>query len=149
MGASKDLFIELREQEFYRTASKKEVELNAVEYCTQVRNDGEESLEEKFAIAKRMLDWLTAFEKECRNHITFDNKLEILGLEFTKSNTGDRLHYEDDDIYKSLAKELKEREDLLKMSAKMQAPIFDEEGVEVPKVGIKTHSKSIIKINYK
>ena len=52
-------------------------------------------------------------------------------------NSGNRLQYEDDPIYRELKQKLKDREELLKVAHKQAGTIiFDENGIEVPVVSI-------------
>ena len=43
---------------------------------------------------------------------------------------------------------LKVREDLLKMANRTSSPIFDGDGVEIPKVGIKTYGSVVPNISF-
>jgi hypothetical protein len=74
-------------------------------------------------------------------------KQNFLGMEFTPVNGGKILSYDEDPIYADIKKELKEREELLKVAFKSDKEIYDEAGVEVTKVGY-TERKSSITVKY-
>lgn len=71
---------------------------------------------------------------------------KVLSCKIELTNTGEGLDYESDEIYADLKKQLKEREELLKTAYKSSATLVDQDGVEVPKVPVKTHSSQTPKI---
>ena len=68
-----------------------------------------------------------------------------LGVEFSMGSTGDRINYDLDPIYLELKNKLKAREVLLKVAKNAQENIFDGEGIEVPRLPLKTASREILK----
>ena len=70
------------------------------------------------------------------------------GASIELSFSGDRLDYAQDTIYQELHKALKERENDLKTAFKSDHTIVDCNGEVIPKVGIKTHGKQVIKVSY-
>jgi predicted ABC-type ATPase len=67
------------------------------------------------------------------------------GVEFNPVQGGFSINYEDDIVYQEFKKQLKEREELLKIAQK--STIFDAYGNEVPKVST-TPRKSSITIKF-
>ena len=74
--------------------------------------------------------------------------LNIYGCKIELSQSGDRYDYEKDQEYKTLKDKLKAREIEVKKASISSGTYFDEDGVQVNKVPIKTHGKQIIKIIY-
>jgi len=93
---------------------------------------------------------------ECKesalNELEFqDNgKFQIGNCTLETMNSGDKLDYEKDPIFKQINQELHERQKLLKMSKRTKAIIVDEiTGEEVPKVPVKTPGKITAKLTFK
>jgi len=59
---------------------------------------------------------------------------------------GKILDYDSDHVYKELKDKLAERKKLLDTSFQMTDPIFDGEGVEVPKVKVKSYRKESLNV---
>jgi hypothetical protein len=57
------------------------------------------------------------------------------------------INYADDPIYAEMQSQLKEREELLKTVLKVENPVYDSEGIEIPKVST-TNRKSSLSITY-
>lgn len=74
------------------------------------------------------------------------NPIEVYGSKIELGSTGDRLDYNQDPIYAMMQKELTQRADLLKLAHKSDNVIIDHDGVEVPKVGLKSASKEILRV---
>lgn len=125
--------------------SKKELKLKAKEAVTSLLDAGDTDLTRSASNIARLKEVVTELDKQLRPHL---EAAEAYGVKITMKNTGDRLDYEQDDVYKSLKTQLKEREDILKMAYKTSSPIYDEEGVEIPKVGIKTHGSLVPNISF-
>ena len=64
------------------------------------------------------------------------------------SYSGDRLDYSQDSVWNEYHSLEKQRENVLKTAFKSEFTMVDDNGEVVPKVGIKTHGKQIIKISY-
>ena len=56
------------------------------------------------------------------------------------------LDYEKDPIYADLAYRLKERKQVLDMAFKMKDSVYDNEGIEVPKVPVKDYRKDSLNV---
>jgi len=87
---------------------------------------------------------ITEAEKEAK--LTWEQNKDSFP-ECTYTNGGFLLDYAKDPIYKEIQDKLKERKELLDMAFKMKDVIYDSEGVEVPKVKIKSYRKDSINVN--
>ena len=63
-------------------------------------------------------------------------------MEFTRKDGAKKLNYSEDLLYSNLQEQLKAREELLKVAQK--STIYDDEGVEVPKVSISYNKDSLM-----
>ena len=130
--------------------SKKEIEIVATEKAKNLINEGELNEFQALASVTRLETFCSAFKKELRNTMPEipEKEYKAYGVSFSTMNTGDRLDYESDEVYKELNDKLKARQELLKLAYKSKDSIFDSEGVEVPKVGIKTFGSEVIKLKF-
>lgn len=129
--------------------TKKEIEEKGYLSACNLMHEGEINEYQALASAERLKTYTDAFCKEIRKKITLkDKNYKAFGVEFSLSNTGDRMDWAQDDVYASLTKQLKEREELLKMALKSSKPIYDSDGVEIPKVGVKTYGSEVIKLKF-
>jgi len=156
MGASSREFLLMRMEEeegrlYVPTLPKKEIIEKAKADVEAIVNGGEVTIEDAIMDSVRIEEYIKVFTKELKKHLSeetlgksFDNK----GGNISFRGTGDRLDYEQDEVYSSLKEQLKEREELLKTAYKSKGMIFDAEGVEVPKVGIKTVSQQTVVIKF-
>ena len=99
-------------------------------------------LEKLFKEAKVKIDELARDEAEkyTAKTFTFGN------VEFTRKDGAKKLNYSEDLLYSNLQAQLKAREELLKVSQK--STIYDDEGVEVPKVSI-SYNKDSLMVKFK
>ena len=156
MGASAREFLLMREDEvngelYVPSLRKKEIKERAEIDVELLLDRGELDIANSFMDATRMNEYLTVFTKELKKHITeeeYGKDYEVKGAKISFRNSGDRLDYNEDEVYKSLGEKLKERELILKTASKSKDMIFDSEGVEVPKVGIKTFGNESVVITY-
>jgi hypothetical protein len=95
-------------------------------------------LEKLFKEAKVKIDELARDEAEkyTAKTFTFGN------VEFTRKDGAKKLNYSEDLLYSNLQAKLKAREELLKVAQK--STIYDDEGVEVPKVSISYNKDSLV-----
>jgi hypothetical protein len=95
-------------------------------------------LEKLFKEAKVKIDELARDEAEkyTAKTFTFGN------VEFTRKDGAKKLNYSEDLLYSNLQAQLKAREELLKVAQK--STIYDDEGVEVPKVSISYNKDSLM-----
>jgi hypothetical protein len=99
-------------------------------------------LEKLFKEAKVKIDELARDEAEkyTAKTFTFGN------VEFTRKDGAKKLNYSEDLLYSNLQTQLKAREELLKVAQK--STIYDDEGVEVPKVSI-SYNKDSLMVEFK
>jgi hypothetical protein len=154
MGANSNEFLLMRMEEesgqmYVPSIPKKEIVSKAKADVKSMVDSGEVDIAEAVIDATRLSEYLKVFVSELRNHVgeKYD-KYECKGVKLSFKGTGDRLDYDQDEVYNKLKERLKEREELLKLAYKSKEMIFDSEGVEVPKVEVKTPSKQTLNINF-
>ena len=146
---SKDLFLQMREAEIMTDnflPTKKEIKLNAEKFASDLIDAGEINLTETFAQALRLNEALTVITAKLKEAMPEEN-FEGFGLKGTFKSGGDTINYKDDEYWSNLKKQLTQREALLKLALNSDTMIFDEDGVDVPKVST-TPRKSSLTINY-
>jgi hypothetical protein len=154
MGANSNEFLMMRMEEesgqmYVPTITKKEIVVKAKDDVKTMVDSGEVDIAEAVIDATRLSEYLKVFVSELRNYVDDKyDKYECKGVKLTFKGTGDRLDYECDEVYSELKERLKEREELLKLAYKSKNMIFDSEGVEVPRVGLKSASKQTLNINF-
>ena len=156
MGAASREFLLMREEEttgqmYVPALPKKEIKEKAKEDVAKIVEGGEVELANALVDSARISEYLSTFVSELKPHITedeFGKEYDLKGAKISFRGTGDRLDYDQDEVYSNLKQALKEREALLKLAYKSKEMLFDSEGVEVPKVGIKTVSKQTVVITY-
>lgn len=154
MGANSNEFLMMRMEEesgqmYVPTITKKEIVVKAKDDVKTMVDSGEVDIAEAVIDATRLSEYLKVFVSELRNHVDDKyDKYECKGVKLTFKGTGDRLDYECDEVYTELKERLKEREELLKLAYKSKNMIFDSEGVEVSRVGLKSASKQTLNINF-
>lgn len=79
----------------------------------------------------------------------FGKSFSKAGVEFSIRNGSQTLDYEADEVYKERKESLKAREEMLKMAFKSKETFFDGEGVEVPKVPVKSFTKDSLVVKFK
>lgn len=151
MKRSKDTFLELQQFEAMQYSpdfTKKKAVEQGKKAANEVLDSGNTDPKKVLSNIVRLKEFFNSFESELRSNISITEETTENGVKFTLMNTGDRLDYEQDQVYKQLSDKLKERGELLKLAYKSKDTIFDNEGIEVPKVGIKTHGKETIKLSF-
>lgn len=146
---SKDLFQLMREQEIQTSnflPNKKEIQFSAQTFIKDLLDAGETDKFELLAQAKRMGEALDVINIELLKVIPQEN-FEAFGLKGTFRSGGETINYKDCEIWNDINRELKEREELLKLALKSQNEIYDAAGVQVPKVSI-TPRKSSLAISF-
>jgi len=97
-------------------------------------------LEDAFKRAKAVIEEYANNEADKYNEKSFT----INGFNITKKDGSQRLQYNEDDICLKLSEQLKERQELVKLATKSSKPVYDSDGVEVPKVSVKFDKSSLI-----
>ena len=154
MGASGNEFMLMRMEEesgqmYVPSMPKKEIVSKAKDDVKAMVDSGEVDIAEAVVDATRLSEYIKVFVSELRNHVGDEyDKYECKGVKLSFKGTGDRLDYEQDEVYADIKERLKAREELLKLAYKSKDMLFDSEGVEVPKVGVKSASKQTLNINF-
>lgn len=146
---SKDLFMLMREQEIQTSnflPNKREIQFSSKKFITDLLESGEVNKYELLAQAKRMVEALDVINVELMKVIPQEN-FEEFGLKGTFRSGGDTINYKECEIWSDIQKELKEREELLKLALKSDKEIYDESGILVPKVST-TPRKSSLSISF-
>lgn len=97
-------------------------------------------LEDAFKKAKAVIEEHAYNEADKYN----DKSFTINGFTITKKEGSQRLQYNEDELCLKLSEQLKERQELVKLATKSKSPIYDNEGVEVPRVSVKFDKSSLI-----
>lgn len=146
MGASKNLFMQLAEKEIQTNsflASKKEIEKGAIEFANNLLEAGEVDKIEALAQLARISTMVNSTLEVVKKSFKDAEKVEAFGITVQTVNGGSLPQYEEDEVYSDLKKKLKEREELLKTALKIDQTLYDDEGVEVPKVSSKPKADSV------
>ncbi len=146
---SKDLFSLMRQQEIETQnflPNRLEIQLSAKTFIKEVLDAGEIDKIELLAQAKRMGEALDVINAELLKVLPQEN-FEAFGLKGTFRSGGETINYKDCEVWSDINRELKEREDLLKLALKSHNEIYDAAGVQVPKVST-TPRKSSLAISF-
>jgi hypothetical protein len=146
---SKDLFLQMREQEIATTnflPTKKELIKSSKDFAKNLLDEGNINIKETYAQALRLKESLTAIEAVLKSALGEEN-FEEFGLSGNFRNGGDTTNFKDDVKWLEIKASLTHRESLLKTALKSDILIYDEEGIEVSKVS-KTPRKSSLAISF-
>jgi adenylosuccinate synthase len=146
---SKDLFSLMRQQEIETQnflPNRLEIQLSAKTFIKEVLDAGEIDKIELLAQAKRMGEALDVINAELIKVLPQEN-FEGYGLKGTFRSGGETINFKDCEVWNDINRELKEREELLKLALKSQNEIYDAAGVQVPKVST-TPRKSSLAISF-
>ena len=149
MGANSNLFLMLQEQSVETNnflPSKKEIQLSAKSFVSNLLDAGQTDKMELYAQAVRINEALQIVTDELKNSIPQEN-FEAFGIKGTYRSGGETLNYKEDLVYSELETKLKERAELIKVATKSKDTIYDSEGVEVTKVS-STQRKSSLAISF-
>ena len=147
MGASKNLLMLMQEKELSNAfPTKKEIQLNAKKFVSEILESGNVDKTELFTQAVRINESLAIVTESLKKEMPLEN-FEAFGIKGTYRNGGETLNYKEDPVYAEIQEWLKEREELLKVAYKSNNEIYDEGGVLVPKVS-SSPIKSSLTINY-
>ncbi len=143
---SKQLFELMREQESFPIHfGKKDYISRGKEIVNEVLQNGEIDKIEFWTKVAKIKESINAMDSQLREQITLTEKTTLNGVEFNPVQGGVSINYEEDEVYREFKKQLKEREELLKLAQRMEVP--DMYGNIVPKVST-TPRKSSITIKF-
>jgi hypothetical protein len=126
--------------------NKKEIQFSSKKFITDILEEGNVNKYELLSQAKRMSEALEVINEELLKVLPQEN-FEEFGLKGTFRNGGETINYKECEIWSDIEKDLKEREELLKLALKSDKEIYDESGVLVPKVST-TPRKSSLSITF-
>ena len=145
MGANSNLFLMLQEQSVETNnflPTKKEIQLSAKSFVSNLLDAGTTDKMELYAQAVRVNEALQIVTDELKNSIPQEN-FEAFGIKGTYRSGGETLNYKEDLVYAELEAKLKERAELIKVATKSKDTIYDSEGVEVTKVSSMQRKSSL------
>lgn len=143
---SKQLFELMREQESFPIHfGKKDYISRGKEIVSSVLKDGEIDKMEFWTKVAKIKETINAMDSQLREEISLTEKTTLHNVEFNPVQGGFTINYDEDIIYQEFKKQLKEREELLKLAQRID--VFDAYGNEVPKVST-TPRKSSITIKF-
>lgn len=130
--------------------SKRELEQAGAHQAQQLMEQGELNEYQALASAERLKTFAESFCKQIRKdiHTLPEKNYKAYGVEFSMRNSGDRYDWEFDDVYLSLKNQMEQRVELLKTALKSDSPIYDSDGVEVPKCPIKSHGSETLILKF-
>jgi len=147
---SKELFFNMRAEEmaslYDASFTKKEAKQQGVNLVKEILDNGNATIEDLCINIVRLKEVINSADAEVRKHLPEEN-FEHMGVKFSHSSGGDTVNYKDDEVWADLKKQMTQRQELLKTALKSDKPIYDDEGVEVPKVST-TPRKSSIRITF-
>lgn len=150
MGQSSEQFLQLREQDivtlYDATFTKKEAQTTGINLAKQIIDGGEVSKHEALANLVRLNEVISNAITEIKESVS-NEKVTVLGVEFTPVNGRTMYNFKEDYTWNDLNNKLKQREELLKVALKSDETIFDNEGIEVPKIGT-SFTKSSLTIKF-
>jgi hypothetical protein len=143
---SKQLFELMREQESFPIHfGKKDYISRGKEIVNEVLQNGEIDKIEFWTKVAKIKETINAMDSQLREQITLTEKTTLNNVEFNPVQGGFVINYDEDEVYREFKKQLKEREELLKLAQRMEVP--DMYGNIVPKVST-TPRKSSITIKF-
>ena len=143
---SKQLFELMREQESFPVHfGKKDYISRGKEIVSSVIQDGEIDKMEFWTKVAKIKETINAMDSQLREEISLTEKTTLHNVEFNPVQGGFIINYDEDIVYQEFKKQLKEREELLKLAQRID--VFDAYGNDVPKVST-TPRKSSITIKF-
>lgn len=148
MGASSEQFLQLRAGEvanlYAQDFTKKEAIATGKKMIEDLLESGESDKLQVMANIARLKEVVNSADSELRKHLP-NEKTTCFGVTFNPVNGGSTVNYSEDPIYLQLEKDLKARQELLKLAQKQD--VIDVYGNDVPKVST-TPRKSSITITF-
>jgi hypothetical protein len=128
------------------TFTKKEAVKTGQNLAQNIIDNGNVSKHEALANLVRLQEVVSNAVSVLKDNVS-DEKVSLLGVEFAPMNGRSIPQFSEDEVWQDLSKKLKQREELLKVAMKSDEPIYDNEGVEVPKISC-NFSKSSLNIKW-
>ena|SRR5690625_3105015 len=121
--------------------TKREIQASSKDFVKKLLDSGEYNKQELYAQALRLKEALTVIEKELKDSFDMEG-FEAFGLKATYRSGGNTINYREDPVYEQMEKDLKDRQELLKL-AQHQELVLDAGGYEVPKVSTTPRKSSL------
>ena len=141
---SKVQFFEMRAEEmaslYDSSFTKKEAIKTGENLVQNVLDNGQVDILQLTCSLVRLQEVVNSAVAKLRNHLPTE-KTELMGVTFTPTNGGNTSNYSDDEIYRTLKKDLDARNEQLKLAQKQD--VFDAYGNQVPKVSTTPRKDSI------
>lgn len=148
---SKQLFEEMIEKEINQENNfpihfgKKDYISKSKEIVNDILEKGDKNEIDFWTRIVKMKESINAMDSQLREKVVITEKTTLNGVEFNPVQGGVSINYDEDIVYQEFKKQLKEREELLKLAQRID--VFDAYGNEVPKVST-TPRKSSITIKF-
>lgn len=148
---SKELFFNMRAEDLALMYSEDFTKKKAIEQGEKLVNtifeNGEIEFIKVFSNIVRLKEVINAADKKFRERAEFISKESFNGVEFNPSNPKKSLNYEEDIVYYQIKKQLQKRKEDLDRAHNSNTIEFDNEGCELPKVGV-SYTKPSITITF-
>lgn len=133
--------------------SKRDIQQSAHNAASIELAEGNTNPLERFILAKRAITFLEGYSETLKPQAMteaekYGKSGNAYASKFELKNSGDRYDYSSDPVYAQIEAQLKARKELLDVARKSKDSIFDSEGVEVPKVPVKSHGSNTIAITF-
>ncbi len=139
MGANSELFLGLKESQLYsQDFTKKDAMLTGQKMIETIIESGEVNLMEFGANLVRLHTVVDTAFKLLKPHLPEENSF---GIETKRVNGRMMPQFDEDEVWVQLNKDLKEREELLKLALKQD--VIDSYGNNVPKISVKYSTDSL------
>ena len=134
--------------------TKREIHTYAQDVAQNLIDEGMFNPLQYFIQTKKLSEFLTEFikliEEEATNEYDKYNEISVsaFGVEINQKSGGKLLDYESDHEYTLIKKQLSDRKILLDTAFRLSDQFFDNDGIEIPKVKIKTIRKDSLTVKY-
>lgn len=138
MGATSEMFLQHSEElalMYESTFTKKEAIQTGEDMIAKIKDQGNVDKIDVLTNITRLMDVLGIVQSGLKKDLPIE-KFSKNGMEFNYVQGGDIPQFDEDPIYAELKKDLKDREELLKLAIK-QDGIIDKYGNDVPRVSTK------------
>ena len=132
---------------------KQYLQIQGCDSARALYETGDHSASELVVMGRKAIEYLGSFVREIEGEAIgetdeMQEENKVHGAILTNGSTGDRLNYKEDPEWSRIKDLLVEREGLLKLARKAKLPFYDSDGAEVPKVGLSSPSKEILRIKF-
>jgi hypothetical protein len=139
--------------ESFSQMSKRDIQASAIKLANEVLEFGQTNPLDRFIQLKRVAEYVDAYagvfkQSAITEAEKYGKSTTVYGAKIELRNSGDRFDYEADPVYCELSEKLKARKELLDLARKSKDVIYDSEGVDVPRIPIKTHGGQTIAISF-